>query len=157
MKQINISRTGYTYLDKEAVMDAYKSKEKQPLLESLFVHYFQFVANQEDYWDYNYIIPHLDDFIDYLNVLYPKYNYAYLFNNSSGRVKNCSDALHIIHMSIYHGDVQYKQRYTLIETTDGICGPYHDTEKLDMLKWKVYNTLYSHLRTMPLHQMLPFE
>jgi hypothetical protein len=76
-------------------VDAAMAIHGQPMKEDLkkpFVVYFELGANNEGYWTYNHMSIQLEDCIDCLKVVYPHFDFAFLFvNHSQGHPKKLSN------------------------------------------------------------------
>jgi hypothetical protein len=82
MDEINAARTGQCYADKEAAMAIKGQATKKDLTQSPFVVYFELGANNEGYWTYNHMAIQFEDCLDCLKVLYPHFDFAFLFDHS---------------------------------------------------------------------------
>ena len=57
------------------------------LTSSPFVIEFSDGANEQGYWNYERMVTQLEDCIDCLTVLYPEYDFLFLFDRSCGHDK----------------------------------------------------------------------
>jgi hypothetical protein len=68
LEEINFFRDGKKYADESAAIAKRGSACKKKLTESPFIFEFEYGANGEGYWTYEYTVLQLED---YLRVLYP--------------------------------------------------------------------------------------
>jgi hypothetical protein len=93
------------------------------LTESLFILKFELGGNR-GYWTGNHMILQVGDCIDCLRVLFQdQYNYAFLFDQSSGHAKRSVGGLSVSAMN--KGIGGEKLRRTLIEKKKGYLVPFH--------------------------------
>jgi hypothetical protein len=72
------------YSDKDAAFVRNGSEIKPKLTSSPFVHQFEYGNNLDGYWTYDCMILQLEDCIDCLKVLYPSFQFCFLFDHSNG-------------------------------------------------------------------------
>jgi hypothetical protein len=93
------------------------------LTESPFILKFEF-GGDRGYWTGNHMILQVKNCIDCLRVLFQdQYNYAFLFDHSSGHAKRRVGGLSVSAMN--KGIGGEKLRRTLIEKKKGYLGPFH--------------------------------
>ena len=126
---INTNRLRDNYRDEEAAMEVYGTLKKRPLTkESLpFLVYFEYGENKEGYWDYNHMVLQFEDAVDVLKVLYPEYDFVFLFDHSSGHSKQRPDGLNATHMNKGFGGKLLPMRSSIIEKEEGYLGPFQRT------------------------------
>ena len=129
LNSINEYRSGKKYTDEDAAKEVKCDIYKKDLTCSPFVEYFQF--GKDNYWDYNHMALQIEDCIDCLKVIYPQYDYVFLLDHSSGHAKKRVNGLDAGSdaMNVGYGGEQSTQRPTLIESIDGFCGPYWNSEE----------------------------
>ena len=66
-----------------------------------------------------------EDCIDCLEILYPQFDYIFLFDHSSGHAKKRADGLNVTSMNKGYGG-ENNMRSTIIEQVEGYLGPCHD-------------------------------
>jgi hypothetical protein len=93
LQKVNEYRQGKHYSDKSAAMDKRGTSEKQPLESSPFVVQFEYGINAEGYWTYDHMVLQFEDCVDVVKVLYPDYDYIFLFDHSCGHDRKCPDGL----------------------------------------------------------------
>ena len=109
----NRFRDGEDYFDKAASTEVNENTKKMTLTESPFILKFEF-GGTRGYWTGNHIILQVEDCVDCLRVLFQdKYNYAFLFDHSSGHAKKRVGGLSVSAMN--KGIGGEKLRCTLIE------------------------------------------
>jgi len=123
LEEINRFRYGRDYFDKAAAMEVNGNTKKMPLTESPFIHKFEF-GGDKGYWTGNHMILQVEDCIDCLRILFPnQYDFAFLFDHSSGHAKKRVGGLSVSAMNKGFGGE--KLRSTLIEKKQGYLGPFH--------------------------------
>jgi hypothetical protein len=134
LQQVNATRLGRKYKDERAAIDTRKDKEqgfKQPLTESPFVREFEYGANSEEgYWTYQHMVLQLEDCVDVLNVLFPQYDFLFLFDHSCGHDRQREDGLSVAKMSKYYGGAQRRPRDTTIKQAKGYLGSHSPVLKV---------------------------
>jgi hypothetical protein len=66
----------------------------------------------------------LKDCVDALKVLYPQYQFLFLFDHSCGHNRQKEDGLNVERMTKSFGGAQTRLRSTIINQTQGYLGPY---------------------------------
>ena len=123
LSKINKMRDGQTYADKDAAKKRYGPVTKQPLLKCPFVCELEYGNSLEGYWSYEHMIIQLEDIVDCLKCLHPKFDIVVLVDHSNGHDRLQPDGLNINRINIKHGGKQPKMRNTLI--TRELLGPFH--------------------------------
>jgi hypothetical protein len=98
---INATRLGRQYLDTHAASEVTKTFDKPPLTDSPFVKYLFIGANNEGYWNSYHMALQFEDVVDCLKVLYPQYEFVFLFDHSQGHARKRNGALDAKQMSKY--------------------------------------------------------
>ena len=127
MEEINESRHGKTYVDVDAAMAIHGQAAKKDLKKSPFVVYFELGANNEGYWTYNHMAIQFEDCVDCLRVLYPHFDFAFLFDHSQGHAKKLVNGLDAYSMNRGYGGVQPRMRESIIKQEDGYLGMHERT------------------------------
>ena len=132
MTEINNFRNGKEYSDKVAATNKLGSAKKPVLTKSPFVIHFEYGVQAEGYWNYDSMLIQFEDCIDCLKVLYPHYNYMFLFDHSCGHDKKRPDGLSVSGMTKGYGGSQVKMKTSKIVRKEGYLGKYH--EQVNLLK-----------------------
>ena len=128
MEEINESRRGKTYIDIDAAMAIHgQQAAKKDLKQSPFVVHFELGANSEGYWTYNHMAIQFEDCVDCLKVMYPQFDFAFLFDHSQGHAKKLPNGLDAYSMNRGFGGAQPKMRESRIKAEDGYLGNYERT------------------------------
>jgi hypothetical protein len=93
LDEIKDSLRGKTYVDVDAAMAINGQATKKDLKDSPLVIYFELGANNEGYWTYNHMSIQFEDCVDCLKVVYPRFNFSFLFDHSQGLAKKLSNGL----------------------------------------------------------------
>ncbi|KAI2502685.1 hypothetical protein MHU86_11742 [Fragilaria crotonensis] len=111
-------------MDKQAAHDTRKNVFKLELTTTPFVREFEYRANSEGYWTYQHMVLQLEDCVNVLKVLYPQYEFLFLFDHSCGHDRQKEDGLNVARMTKLYGGAQKRLRNTVIKQTQGYLGPY---------------------------------
>jgi hypothetical protein len=65
-----------------------------------------------------------EDVVDCLLVLYPEFEFVFLFNHSQGHARERNGTLNALHMSKQFGGLQLLMRDTTILSDNGFLGPH---------------------------------
>ncbi len=84
-------------------------------------------ANNEGYWTYNHMSVQFEGCIDCIKVLYPQFNFLFLFNHSQGHAKKLTNGLDAYTMNRGHGEAQPRMRESTIKDHDGYLGMHQHT------------------------------
>jgi hypothetical protein len=79
---------------------------------------FEYGANKEGYWNYEWMMLQTEDCIDVLQALYPQYDYIFMFDHSNGHDRKRENGLSANSMNKSFGGAQPKMRETMIESLD---------------------------------------
>jgi hypothetical protein len=79
---------------------------------------FEYGANKEGYWNYEWMGIQTEDCIAVLQALYPQYGYVFMFDHSSGHARKRTNGLNANSMNKSFGGVQPKMRETKTESLD---------------------------------------
>lgn len=121
---INQDRDGRNYFDTAAATEVHGSAAKQSLTESPFLRRFEF-GGSNGYWNGSHMVVQTEDCINCLKILYPQFDYIFLFDHSSGHAKKRANGLNVTSMNKGYGG-ENNMRSTIIEKVEGYLGPYHD-------------------------------
>jgi hypothetical protein len=119
----NERRIGKTYKDTQAAEEILKTHHKPLLTESPFVKYLYIGANNEGFWNSYHMALQFEDVVDCLIVLYPEFEFIFLFDHSQGHARKRNGALNALHMSKNYGGAQPVMRDTTILSDIGYLGP----------------------------------
>ena len=144
LDEINRRRRGKHYADKDAATFITNSTAKQDLTESPFVKTFEYGQSAEGYWTYERMVLQVEDCVDCLKVLYPQYDFLFLFDHSCGHDRGQTDGLNAKRMAVSFGGKQPKMHPTIIEAEDGYLGPHRHSSVLSVgeeqkMVWPVYS------------------
>ena len=114
--------------------------EKQPLTKNPFVKEFEYGAASERYWTYQHMVLQLEDCINVLNVLYPQYDYLFLFDHSCRHDKQREDGLNVENMSKSFGGQQAKMRLATIKQENRYLGANPQILNPDSTQFMVFQT-----------------
>jgi hypothetical protein len=120
--EINEARRGRNYVDVDAAIAIHGQATKKDLKHSPFVVYFELGANNEGYWTYNHMAIQFEDCVDCLKVIYPHFDFAFLFDHSQGHAKKLTNGLDAYNMNKSYGGAQPKMRESVIKAEDGYLG-----------------------------------
>ena len=104
-KKVNKLREGKKYKDEEAAVAKWGKANKVPLKQNLIFKFEYGVAGVE-YWQYQHMVLQLEDCVDMLKVMYPQYNFLFLFDHSCGHDRQRDDGLNIENMPKKYGGQQ---------------------------------------------------
>jgi hypothetical protein len=91
LQKVNEYREKKECSDVIAAMDKRGKVKEQPLQSSPFVVKSEYEANAEGYW--TYMVLQFEDCVDMVKVLYPEYDYMFLFDHSCGHDRKRTDGL----------------------------------------------------------------
>ena len=123
LKVVNDARVGEHYKDAEAAKKYKGGTLKGKLHTSPFIVEFEYGASNEGYWNYERMVLQLEDCIDVVKILWPQYDYLFLFDHSCGHDKQRADGLNAENMLRGYGGKQALLRDTTIEQEEGCLGP----------------------------------
>ena len=121
------------YLDTHAAMEILKSVHKPLLTESPFVKYLFIGANNEGSWNSFHMSLQFEDVVDCLQVLYPEYDFVFVFDHKSGTWTNarwCTQRH--AHVTKLWGCAAINERHDNIKE-NGFLGPYSPKLKVGTL------------------------
>mmetsp|Transcript_8912 Transcript_8912/g.25093 ORF Transcript_8912/g.25093 Transcript_8912/m.25093 type:complete len:228 (-) Transcript_8912:166-849(-) len=86
----------------------------------------------------------VEDCVDCLKVLFPEYDFLFLFDHSCGHDKGQTDGLNAKNMNVDYGRKQPKMHPTKIEAKEGYLGPHRHSSVLKVgeeqqMVWPVYS------------------
>ncbi|KAI2492861.1 hypothetical protein MHU86_21674 [Fragilaria crotonensis] len=115
---------GSTYIDTQAALEILGTINKPVLTESPLLKYLYIGVNNEGYWNSFHMSIQFEDVVDCLQVLYPDFDFAFLFDHSQGHARKRNGALSALNMSKGYGGAQGIMRDTMIIQEEGYLGPY---------------------------------
>ena len=127
LDEINESRRGKNYIDADAAMAIHGQAMKKDLKDSPFVIYFELGANNEGYWTYNHMSIQFEDCVDCVKVVYPHFDFVFLFDHSQGHAKKLANGLDAYSMNKGYGGAQPQMRESTINNHDGYLGMHPHT------------------------------
>jgi hypothetical protein len=92
-----------------------------------FFVYFELGANNEGYWTYNHMSIQFKDCVDCLRVIYPHFDFTFLFDHSQGHSKKLANGLETYSMNKGYGGAQPRMRESIIKEKDGYLGMHLST------------------------------
>ena len=123
LKKVNEKRQHQTYSDAQAAIHVRGSSKKENLTSTPFVRELEYGCNHDGYWTYDHMILQFEDCIDCLKILYPDFEFIFLFDHSNGHDRLKSDGLSIAKLNMKHGRKQPKMRSSLLKPEH--FGPFH--------------------------------
>ncbi len=95
LDEVNAQQAGQHYADPEAAIEILGSSNKRPLTSdhSPFLLFFENGENREGYWAYNNMVLQFEDVTDIFKVMYPAYNFVFVFDHGAGQAKPRPDGL----------------------------------------------------------------
>jgi hypothetical protein len=127
MEEINESRRGKNYVDLDAAIAVHGQVGKKDLKQSPFVVSFELGINNEGYWTYNHMSVQFEDCVDCVKVIYPHFDFVFLFDHSQGHAKKLVGGLDAYCMNKGYGGAQPMMRESRIKEQDGYLGNYPRT------------------------------
>ena len=114
-------------------MEILKSTQKPLLTESPFVKYLYIGANDEGYWNSYHMSLPFEDVVDCLRILYPDFDFVFLFDHSQGHGRKHDGGLNhaSMFMSRAFGGAQPMMRGTTILSDGSYLGPHLPKLKSD--------------------------
>ena len=103
LTEVNKAQASEKCKDEEAAIAKNGKVLKDNLLESQFVKEFEYGAFGKGYWCYQQMVPQLEDCMDVLKVVYPQFDFLFLFDYSCGHDKQREDGMNIKNMSKIYG------------------------------------------------------
>jgi hypothetical protein len=98
--------------------------QKPELTESPFVKYLYIGANNEGFWILYHTSLQYANVVDCLLVLYPEFEFVFLFDHSQGHARKQHGARNALKMPRNYGGTQPIMRDTTIMNTIGYLGPH---------------------------------
>jgi len=123
LAQVNVARANKKYVDTLAAMEVYRVVDKPPLTTSPFLRRITIGANNDGYWTSYHMAIQLEDCVDCLKILYPGYDFLFLFDHSQGHSKKRVGVLQASSANLKFGGEQPLMRDTVI--TEGCLGPFN--------------------------------
>jgi hypothetical protein len=112
------------YKDESAATLKNGSSVKRRLTSTPFTRILEYGANSEGYWTYDAMVLQLEDCVDALQILFPQFDFIFLFDHSNGHDRMQPDGLNMRKMNKLFGGQQPKMRpSTLMDK--GCFGPHH--------------------------------
>jgi hypothetical protein len=87
LDEINEACCSQNYVNIDAAIAIHGHATKKDLKHSPFVVYFELGANNGGYWTYNHMAVQFKDCVHCLKVIYPQFDFAFLFDHSQGHAK----------------------------------------------------------------------
>ena len=125
--EINETRRNKNFVDVDAAIAIHGQAMKKDLKDSPFVIYFELGANNEGYWTYNHMSIQFEDCVDCLKVVFPHFDFAFLFDHSQGHAKKLSNGLDAHSMNKSYGGAQPNMRESIMKQHDGYFGMHSRT------------------------------
>ena len=123
LAEINLLRLGKNYADMEAAIEVDGGWQKKPLTAEkspFVVVVFLYGENRKAYWNYAHmVVLQFEDAVDVLQVLYPTFDFVFLFDHNAGHCKQQIDGLNQLHKNdfLVEGTLQW-EKWSLKESKD---------------------------------------
>ena len=117
---INNKRKNNRYVSSESAILINGSDIKKDIIDDPSLRYFHAGINNEGYWNSNHSKIQLEDVTDCLEVLYPNFDVAHMYDQSAGHTKIRSDGLLVNLMNVAPGGAVPLIRSILVTE----MGPY---------------------------------
>jgi len=124
LKKVNEFQKGQKYMDETAAISKKGHAIKGEHTISPLMKEFEYGSTGERYWCYEHMVLQLEYCIDVLKVIYPQFDFLFLFNNFCGHNRQQGDGLNAENMSKYYGGKQAYLRDSKINEEKGYLGPY---------------------------------
>jgi hypothetical protein len=119
--KVNDRRKNQHYKSMDAAQEINGTTAKPAIKDfSPFLRFFEYGADKEGYWNYSHMALQVEDLVDCLVVLYPDFDFALLFDHSSGHGKSQKDGLNVNLMSKAWGGKQPNMHQSKI-TVDNLA------------------------------------
>ena len=122
MEEINEGRQGQNYIDLDAAIAIHGQVGKKNLQESPFVVSVKLGANNKGYWTYNHMSIQFEDCVDCIKVIYPQFDFVFMFDHSQGHAKKLTNGLDAYTMNRGYGGAQPRMRESTIKEHNGYLG-----------------------------------
>ena len=100
---VNSNRKGTKYRSEKDAKLLYNKVQKEALTDDPSLRYFEAGVNRQGYWTNSHCKLQLEDLNDCLRVIYPSFDFAILFDQSSGHCKVRDDGLVANKMNVKYG------------------------------------------------------
>jgi hypothetical protein len=115
---VNEVRHTTKYIDQEAAKEIRGKTYYNPLDNSPFVLQFKYGANNQGYYKYGHMVLQIEDCIDVVKVLWPDFDFLFLFDHSCGHAQRRPDRLNNKSLNKGFGGAQTKMRDSKIAADD---------------------------------------
>ena len=125
--EINNARRDQVYLAKDSaqkVLGGCAKRLQQITDASPFCTFFDYGTNNDGYWTYDTMALQLEDLVDCLKVLFPDFDFVFLFDHSSNHGKKQQDGLNEKGMNIDWGGAVAKMHDTVVESVGPFTHPH---------------------------------
>jgi len=125
LDEANESRRGKHYTDREAALTLHETTSLKPdltLNSNGGVVWFEYGKSKSGYWSYEHLVLQLEDIVDCIRVVDPRFEIVAYFDHSCGHDRQQEDGLNARDMSKGYGGSQRVMRDTKI--TEGCLGPF---------------------------------
>ena len=106
------------------------SEFKKDIDDDPLLRYFRADINRNGYWNSLHVKLQLDDVVDFLVIIFPTFDYMFLFDQRSGHTKLREDGLVTRHMNVSYGSVASYMHDTTIKEP----GPYPTNFSIDSVQ-----------------------
>ena len=121
---VNEFRRGKKYVDQQAARDKLGSADKKDLKDSPFVREFEYGANNDGYWQYEWMVLQLEDCVDVVKAIHnSEFEFLFLFDHSCGHDRKQPDGLTVASMNKGYKGKQPHMRNSIIESKSYL-GPF---------------------------------
>jgi hypothetical protein len=101
--EVNSRREGKSYKNTWDAESLQGTAKKSPIEDDPLLRWFRFGANHDGYWLNSHMKLQLEDVIDCLAVVYPQFDFIFLFDQSAGHTKRREDGLAVANINAGFG------------------------------------------------------
>jgi len=138
LAQVNVAHANQPYIDKAAAMEVYRNTIKPPLTMTPFLRTITIGVNNDGYWTSYHMAIQLEDCVDCLKILFPDFDFLFLFDHSQGHSKKRIGSLQASHLNLKFGGAQHNLRDT--EITAGCLGPFSPSLRIGDIQRMVFES-----------------
>ena len=113
--KINHQRKGNKYVSEEDAFLVRNDKYKNEIKTDPCLRYFNVGINKDGYWNNSHMKIQLEDVCDCLSVIFPSFEFVFLFDQSSGHIKKRNDGLVASRLNVSYGGGSPSMHDTIVE------------------------------------------
>jgi len=140
--QVNIAWANQQYVNKAAAMEIYRVLNKPPLTAMPFLRTITIGVSNDGYWTSYHMAIQLEDCVDCLKILFPDYDFLFLFDHSQGHNKKRVGSLQASRVNLNFGGSQPVMRDT--EITKGCLGSFAHMLDIGDIQHMNFNGQWTH-------------